>query len=170
MNYQDWLRAVDQALRQAGSTYGAAQIDPAHKQDAFNHGISPVIYAKQAPHPLRGQGAQQPHQPASVGGMNLPPFDFKRALYVAKFLDVCGFILQIVGATIILFWGVALMIGGFTAGSTGQSAAQGASNAFSSLFWGAALTLMIPMCGVAMIFHGVICWWLTGVFRSVYRN
>jgi hypothetical protein len=52
MNYNDWLKAVDQALKANGKPYTASKIDPNHLTASFNAGVSPVIYARQQYHPM----------------------------------------------------------------------------------------------------------------------
>lgn len=169
MNYQDWLDSIDQILRAAGRGYGTAQIDPSHLQAAFQQGTSPVIYARQANHPMRPVQPQYPVPPAPVPA-NLPPLDYRRASYIVKFLDGFGWIFQVVGWGIVVLWIFALLLGGVGAGASQNSAGAAIGSGIMAFLGGAMLTLAMPFTGLSVVFMGVVCWWQSGIFRSLYKS
>ena len=169
MNYQDWLDSIDQILRAAGRGYGTAQLDPSHLQSAFQQGMSPVIYARQANHPMRPVQPQYPMPPVPVPA-NLPPLDYRRASYIVKFLDGFGWIFQIVGWGIVVLWGFALLLGGVTSGASQESPGAAVGTGLMAFLSGALFTLAVPFTGLWVVFLGVVCWWLSGIFRSLYKS
>lgn len=62
MNFNDWLKAVDQALKANGKGYTSSQIDLNHLTASFNSGVSPVIYARQQYHPMAPVPVAAPKQ------------------------------------------------------------------------------------------------------------
>lgn len=162
MNYQDWLNAVDLALKASGKGYGTGLIDPAHLQNAFSQGQSPVLYARLPAHPLTPP--PMPVPPAPIPD-TLPPLTFSRASYIVRFLDGFGWVFQILGWGAVALWGIALLVGG-----AGTAVTHGVDKGIGGALAGALFTLAVPFSGLFVVFFGIVCWWLSGVFRAVYRS
>jgi hypothetical protein len=173
MDFQDWMDAVNQSLKASGAGYTVFQIDPSDLQTAFHQGTSPVLYARQGGHPMK----------AAPSPNGLAPMMIERATYTVRALDWAGWLLHLIGGGLAAFGAYGMITGLYlvrrpvekaprTTSRPGQELppafdveqAREAANAVLTFGFSA---ILLP--GVIVIVFGVVCWWLSGMFRATYK-
>lgn len=163
MDFQDWMDAVNQSLKASGAGYSVFQIDPSDLQTAFHQGISPVLYARQAGHPMKA--APTPN--------GLAPMMIERATYIVKALDWAGWLLHLIGGGLAAFGAYGMITAIYLVRRSDEKPRDMPSpttngEAFGNMaaVYGFSATLLT---GIMVIVFGVICWWLSGMFRATYK-
>ena len=165
MNYKDWLKAVDQALRANNRGYLSAQIDQGHLTASFNSGVSPVIYARQLYHPMKA--LPPPRQPAKPLTMPCLADNLLAGLFWA--LNATGVVFCGVGS--LLF--ASLLLSAMTRRQTEE---ERLNNLISGLSRSQAQasgeflgTLIVGVPASAFWFFGLVCVTLAFLLRLVAK-
>ncbi|MFN7611521.1 MAG: hypothetical protein ACK5QX_11395 [bacterium] len=163
MDFQDWMDAVNQSLKASGAGYTAFQIDPSDLQTAFHQGISPVLYARQGGHPMKA--APTPN--------GLAPMMIERATYIVRALDWAGWLLHLIGGGLAAFGAYGMITAIYLVRRSDEKPRDTPSpttngEVFGNMaaVYGFSATLLT---GIMVIVFGVICWWLSGMFRATYK-
>jgi hypothetical protein len=163
MDFQDWMDAVNQSLKASGAGYTVFQIDPSDLQSAFQQGISPILYARQGGHPMK----------AAPTPRGLAPMMIERATYTVRALDWAGWLLHLIGGGL-AGYGVYGMVTGLYL--FGRSAERVQSQPTQANNWEAIGNLIVTfgfsgilLTGIIVMVFGVVCWWLSGMFRATYK-
>lgn len=169
MDFQDWMDAVNQSLKASGAGYTAFQIDPSDLQTAFHQGISPVLYARQGGHPMKA--APTPN--------GLAPMMIERATYIVRALDWAGWLLHLIGGGLAAFGAYGMITAIYLVRRSAEKARDVPSprdmpspTTNGEVFGNMAAIYgfsAILLTGIMVIVFGVICWWLSGMFRATYK-
>lgn len=160
MDFDDWKASVNQALRASGRGFTTANIDLNMMLQAFQQGVSPVLFARQAS--PQAQAAQNPARQQSPVVLRVVPRPVANSVWVVYWiLNVAGWISIFASALAFLFYlFVYLFAGAATVG--GSKNTSEAIDATRGMVQLGAMSLPVAFLGcIAYAASGAVLVWFS---------